>query len=264
MNAEQTSITTVSERIERLQAYDIGVSDVGRVRSLLTPRTEIEKPNRNSIVGEGVLNFMDGLSEQNKRDIQHAYLFATLAANKKYPSSKDGKEWYGIFIKVMIDCGFLPVQHFYDDLHVSEKTFRMEKMVLKVLSSAIAGVAVPGPTSAVMLKVAGETVSSLQTNDEPLKLFERNVRETGTGGFSAASCIQTTGGEVIVAMGTVRYISRETPTKVLFVDWDSSKVSLYKGECHMTKVPSVVEVTRELIIQRLGDRAIQKVMEWDI
>lgn len=264
MNAEKTSIATISERVERLQAYDIGVSEVGRIRGLLTPRTEIEKPARNSIVGEGVLSFMDGMSEQNKRDIQHAYLFATLAANKKYPASKDGKEWYEIFIKVMIDCGFLPVQHFYDDLHVSEKSFRMEKIVLKVLSSVLAGVAVPGPASALMLKVAGETVSSLQTNGEPLKLFERNVRETGTGGFSAASCTQTAGGEVIVALGTVRYISRGAPTQVLFVDWDSSKVSLYKGECHMVKVPSVVEVTRELIIQRLGDRAIQKIMAWDI
>lgn len=67
-----------------------------------------------------------------------------------------------------------------------------------------------------------------------------------------------------MALGAVRFIKRTNQTKVLFVDWDSSSVDLYRGECHMTMVPTIISATREMIVAKLGERAKQKIDEYEI
>jgi len=269
MSVQSNPVVTLSDRLERLNEYDVSADNI-----VIAPRTlsigsvpfsgEIEKPDRASIVGDGVVSFVSGMSEQNKTDIQHTYLFASLVANKKYPRDEQGKEWYQLFLQVMQDSGWTILQKYYDTVSASGKSFKMDQLALKVLGSAVAAAAVPGPTSALMLKVAGDALAALQASDKPLQLFDQNIKESGAGGFGLATCNESEHGEVIMALGSVRFIKRTNQTKVLFVDWDSSSVDLYKGESHMTMVPAIVARTRATIIAKLGDRAQTKIDEYEI
>ncbi|MGZ7457254.1 hypothetical protein ACXPVS_10725 [Pseudomonas sp. Ma2-10] len=268
MNVESNSVVTLSDRLERLNAYDVAPDNVviaprGMAIKSVQINTDIEQPDRASIVGDGVLSFVSGMSEQNKTDIQHTYLFASLVANKKYPRDDQGKEWYQYFLQVMQDSGWTILQRYYDTVAASGKSFKMDQLVLKILGSAVAA-AVPGPTSALMLKVAGDALAALQASDKPLQVFDQNIKDSGTGGFGVASCIESQHGEVILALGAVRFIKHVNQTKVLFVDWDASSVDLYKGECHMTMVPSIVARTRATIIAKLGGRALTKIDEYEL
>ncbi|SFW75537.1 MULTISPECIES: hypothetical protein [Pseudomonas] len=269
MNVKYDSVVTLSDRLERLNAYDVEPEAFE-----LSPRTFIvrpdetagspEKPDRASIVGDGILAFVSGMSEQNQADIQHSYLFASLVASKRYPRDDQGKEWYQLFLHVLQDCGWTILQKYYDAVAASGKSFTMDQLVLKILGSAVTAAAVPGPASLLMLKVASDAIAALQSRDKPLRVFDRNVQESGTGGFGVAACHETPHGEVIMALGAVRFIKRTNQTQVLFVNWDSSSVDLYRGESHMTMVPSVINRTRAIIIEKLGDRAQKKIEAYEL
>jgi len=66
-----------------------------------------------------------------------------------------------------------------------------------------------------LLKVAGDAMASLQSSDKPLKVFDQNIKDKGTGGFAVGSCLETDGQEVILTLGSVRFINRTNQTKVL-------------------------------------------------
>ncbi|MFJ4194068.1 hypothetical protein [Pseudomonas sp. NPDC089534] len=260
------TVVTIADRLERLNAYDVTPQDITlapRSFNRLTP-FNIEVPDRASVVGDAILAFVSGMSEQNRADVLNTYLFASLAANKKYPLESQGKEWYQTFLTVMQDAGWIILKKYYDSTSASGKSFKMDQLALTILGSALAAAAVPGPTSALLLKVATDAMASLQANDKPLQVFDRNIQDKGTGGFAVGSCLETEGKEVILTLGAVRFINRVNQTKVLFVNWDSSSVDLYRGESSMTMVPAIIEKTRDIIAGKLGDRAVKQISEWEI
>lgn len=262
MSNDVFAVDTFPDRVERLSQYDISPVETVSARPLALPTFDELKPDRASVVGDGVLAFVSGMSSQNQQDIQHSYLFATLAANKKFPGDKQRKERYFFFLQVMQDYGWLILKDYYDSTSASGQSFKMDQLALQILASVLATVAVPGPSSALMLKVAGDAIKALQSTEKPLQLFERNVKDSGTGGFGLASCIENPGGEVIMALGVVNFTNKSNQTRVLFVDWNSGSVDLYRGECYMTMVPTIVNKTRDMVAQKLGDRAALKIAEY--
>ena len=65
-------------------------------------------------------------------------------------------------------------------------------------------------------------------------------------------------------MGTVRFIRKNAATKVMFVEWDSRDVKLYRGESVFRKVPVIVEQVRDDILKRLGVNAKTKITNYPI
>ena len=135
--------------------------------------------------------------------------------------------------------------------------------MLEILGSVIAGVAVPGPTTALMLKVAGDAIAALQKRDTALTVYERNLLNNGVGGVTAAACTEVNG-EAIMAMGAVRFLRRNTSTKVLFVDVDVRNVKLYRGETVFAKNTLVADAARDTIRKKLGLNAVSKIEEYEI
>ncbi|MCE6979463.1 hypothetical protein EI534_19210 [Pseudomonas frederiksbergensis] len=252
---------TVADCIHRLQTYELDSPSIIRPRSFFVP--VIEEPAKGAIVGEGILSFTGNLSEQNREDVQHAFLFASLVANKRYPLESQGKEWYQLFVQVMTDAGWLPTQKYYNDISIGGNTVRMDQLVLEILGGVVAGLAVPGSTSALMLKVAGDAITALKKRETALTLYERNMLEHGVGGMAAGTCTEVNG-EVTMALGTVRFIRNNTATQVLFMDWDSREVKLYRGDSVFRKVPSIVEQTRATILGKLGLNAKTKIEDYEI
>jgi hypothetical protein len=261
MNVNNVENCSVVECINRLESYELDGAEVMRPRSFSVP--VIDELSKGSIVGEGILSFTGNLSEQNREDVQHAFLFASLVANKKFPHEYQGKEWYNQFLEVMTNAGWLPTDQYYNDMNISGNTVRMDQLVLEILGSVVAGLAVPGSASVLMLKVAGDAITALKKRETALTLYERNMLEHGVGGMAAGTCTEVNG-EVTMALGTVRFIRKNTATQVLFMDWDSRDVKLYRGHSVFRKVPSIVEQTRGTILTKLGLNAKTKIEDYDI
>lgn len=152
----------ISQCIKEIEECEIDNQSIIRPRSLMVVGDEVEAPSKGSIVGEGTLGFSGKLTAENRSDAQNAFLFATLAANKQYPEEHQGKEWYLRFREVMTMTGWVPVSKYYGDLDIAGNSVRMDKLVLEILGSVVAGIALPGPASALMLKVAGDALAALQ------------------------------------------------------------------------------------------------------
>ncbi|EZP28507.1 hypothetical protein [Pseudomonas sp. RIT288] len=263
MHNQIVSESYISSCINAIEACDVGDAPVIRPRGLLAIGEEIEAPSKGSIVGEATLGFSGKLSDQNKSDAQNALLFATRAANKQYPEEHQGREWYLRFREVMTLAGWTPIHNFYSNLGVEGTSVRMDKLVLEILGSVLANVALPGLTSVLMLKVAGDAISALQKRDTAaLTVYERNLLDHGVGGVSTGACVELDG-EAIMALGTVRFLRKNTSTKVMFVDVDVRNVSLYRGETLFAKNTDVANAVRESIKKKLFG-VIDQIEEIDI
>lgn len=241
----------IASCIKAIEECEIDDQLVIRPRALMAVGDDVEAPSKGSVVGEGSLGFAGGISAQNRSDAENAFLFATLAANKQYPAEEQGKEWYLRFREVMTQAGWTPVTKYYSDLDVAGTSVRMDKLVLEILGSVIAGAALPGPATALMLKVAGDAIAALQKRDTAaLTAYERNLLQHGVGGISAGACVEVNG-EAIMALGTVRFRRKNTSTKVLFVDVDVRNVSLYRGETVFVKNTLKADLVRENIKNKL-------------
>ncbi|RIJ07644.1 hypothetical protein DXT77_23535 [Pseudomonas sp. 91RF] len=263
MNSQVIVDRYIATCVENINEYELDDLTYIRSRSFAMSGMAVEEPSKAAIVGEGVLAFTGELTGNNKSDAQNAFLFATLVANKKFPEEDQGKEWYQLFRQVMTDSGWTPVSKYYNNLHVAGNTVRMDKLVLEILGSVIAGIALPGTSSALMLKVAGDAVAALQKRDTALTLYERNLLDNGVGGMAAAACTEVAG-EAIMAVGAVRFKRKNTSTKVLFVDVDIRNVNLYRGETVFARNSLVADATRESIKNKLGSRAVEKIDEYEI
>lgn len=262
MSNQVLSECYISACVESLSEYDLGDAVALRPRVMFSVDDTVEEPSKASIVGEGVLSFSSGISGENRSDAQNAFLYASLVANKLFPEENQGKEWYMQFRDVMTKAGWTPTSKYYNDLHVSGTSVRMDKLVLEILGSVVAGLALPGPTTALMLKVAGDAIAALQKRETELTLYERNLLNHGVGGITAGACTENDG-VATMALGAVRFLRKNTSTQVLFVDVDTRDVNLYRGETVFEKNDLLAKATREVIATKLIAHA-GKIADYDI
>lgn len=252
----------VDKCLSDIQQYDVGDMPAIRSRSFSSGDTVVV-PEKASIVGEGILTFTGYLSEVNRTDAQNAYLFASLVANKKYPREDQGQDWYLLFRDVMNKAGWSSTSIYYNNLEVGGTSVRMDKLVLEILGSVISGLALPGPTSALMLKVATDAIAALSKRETALTLYERNLLNNGVGGISTGACTEVNG-VPLMAVGAVRFQRRNTSDKVLFVDVDVRNVKMYRGETVFEKNTDTANATRDYIRTKLGLNALSKIEEFEI
>ncbi|WP_434767588.1 hypothetical protein [Pseudomonas triticicola] len=262
MNNQIVSQRYIDACIKSIKQYELDDAPIIRSRNLVLPGDEIEAPAKGSIVGEGIISFSGNITGVNRTDAQNAFLYASLVANKQYPLDNQGKEWYMLFREVMRKVGWSAISWEYNDLQVSGTSVRMDKLVLEILGTIVAGLAVPGPSTALMLKVAGEAIAALKERQTALTVYERNLLQNGVGGVTAGACADVNG-TTVFAIGAVRFARRNSSTKVLFVDVDVRNVDLYRGETVFEKNDFVAAATRDLIAQKLVAH-LAKTVDYDI
>lgn len=253
----------VSSCLKALESYHAAGSQAKSVRGFMSPESDIEAPGKAAVIGEAIISFSGNLGTENRTDAQNAFFHATLIATRDHPGEDQGEEWYAKFCDVMRNTGWMPISKYYKRLETEGNSVRMDKLVLEILGSAITAAALPGPTSALMLKVAGDAVAALKKRDTALTLYERNLLDHGVGGMAAGACSEVNG-EAKMSIGVVRFKRRNRSDKVLFVDVDVRDVKLYRGESVFVKNDVVAKATRSMIESYITANALSKLAEYQI
>lgn len=217
-----------------------------------------------AVVEGNLLSFAKGVSRQSKEDVMNSFLFATLAAKKKYNPETEGQQWYGHFNAALKSVGWLSTNWSYARYRSTQQRLSMDQVGLEILGSAIAAAALPGPASAAMLKVAADAVKALMTKEEPLRLFERQTKMHRGGNFRIGACDESADGTVTVALGAVNFLADSAVTNVLFWEWNSTEISTYRGEDCMVLNTSLYAKVRKKIEDRLVKEAESAIDEFDI
>ena len=263
MYSKQINDAYVASCVTAINEYHAESRRSQVARGFMAADVDVEAPNKAAVVGEAIISFTGKLSKENRADAQNAFLHASMLASEKYPGEGEVREWYQRFREVMGSTGWVEVKSYHNDLQVNGTSVRMDELVLDILKSTIVGLALPGPATALMLKVAGDAVSALQKRKTALTLYESNLLDQGVGGMAAGACTEIDG-DVTLSLGVVRFKRRNTSDKVIFVDVDVRKVGLYRGEVTFVKNDLVVNATRPIVEKFIVDKALGKIAEYQI
>lgn len=251
------NITTLSksERLEKLQAF--------HHQNVVGPRILGNEEATATVVANGLLTFTKGVSRAFRQDVKNAYLYATMAADKKHGSYAAGEDWYKTFCQVMALAGWVAKETSYRAHTTQEKHLSMEKVAIEILRGAIISAAMGPAGTLEALDAAYKAVAVVAKDDAALKLFDRSAKTDSGANFGIGSVVEEDG-DVCVALGMVQYTGHETKTSVLFTNWDSSSLNIYQAKTVFWMDENGVEDARDLIRASIAEARQRKMAELSI
>lgn len=229
----------------------------------MNDNTEILSTNTAAVLEQSLMAFGAGMSLQSRQDVKNSYQFASLVASKLYDQEGQGEAWFKQFLKVMQDCGWVTARRSYEREHTSSQTLTVAAITSKALG-AVGTAFFGGAVGAALSKLVGNALEKLQESAEAQKLFDRNVKNTGTVNIGLASCIETSEGEVVLAMGCVHSDTTAHNLDVFVLEWSNSAEQFYTGTAALSFNKSVYERVRATVEDKLGERSIVNVLDYEI
>lgn len=230
-----------------------------------TARTDLIDPASGAVVGQAVLGFVAGMSQQAREDVLDTFTYATLAADKRYNVVTDNGEWYKTFRSAMTRAlNWAPQDIAFVSHSSRERVLTMDKIGLELIASSIAAVGTGGAAGPLMLQIAGDAVEALKQGDEPVRLFNSRTKKPGGARFMVGGCNQSADGVITLAVGAVEAKTRINVTNVLFVNWNSVAVDLNKSADVFIFNQSLYAHRRELVRQKLLEASDAAFMEFPI
>ena len=179
------------------------------------------------VVDSNLLAFTPGTSAEVIADVNGCMLFATLVANKAFNPERQNTEWFAKYNEVLSYLGWAPSELKYHQAGNDSQTLSMDRIVLDMLKTALVAAALPGPTSAIMITTATRMIETLRTNDQPLRLFDRQSKSQQGAHFRVGTCDESDEGVVNMVVSSVNFRSGNTTVSVLFTRWGSGQADVY-------------------------------------
>ncbi|WP_426119149.1 hypothetical protein [Pseudomonas sp. DSP3-2-2] len=250
----------IESRISESRAF-IDSCELGSCKHTALMRDD-EKSAQALVINDTIVSLVAGMSAANKAVVKDCMLFASLNADKTFPEG--GVQWFNQYKTVMAYCGWTSQSAELSDYKSANSRFTMEQEGLKILSSAITAMALPGPTSLLLLKVAKDAVEVLQSSEKPLRLFENSSKTAKGAKFVIGSAVESQDNELAMALGAMDFATSINVTNVLFWEWNSASVSIKRAENHLILNQRHFEGIAETLREKLTENARKAVLEFDI
>lgn len=229
----------------------------------MSENTEILSTNTAAVVEQSLMAFGAGMSLQSRTDVKNAYHFASLVASKLYDQEGQGEAWFKQFLKVMQDCGWVTARRSYERESASTQALTIAAITSKAIGAM--GTAILGGAPGELLsKLAGDAMEKLGLVAEAQKLFDRNVKNRSTANIGLASCIETSEGEVVLAMGCVHTNTSKHDLDLFVLEWNCTAEAFYTGTAALSFNKSLYERVRSTIEDKLGERSMANVLDYEI
>lgn len=265
MNDTFDSRENPAERISFVRGLDLDTAaPVAMSRARMTRALDLDPKNdEGAVVANTILGFVAGMSRENKDAVKKTVLLAVLVADNAFGLERGGENWFNKFYSVMNGLGWAPEHWDYAQYRTTDQRFTMEQVGLKILGSAIAAMAGPGPAAMVLAKVAKDAIETLQVSNGPVELFKRHTRDYDKGNFCIGSCIESRG-EVYFALGALRCSLRINTVDVLFTEWHHSAINISRGEAAWILDQEEYSFHREAIVGKLREKAQRDIASYPI
>ncbi|MHA6197554.1 hypothetical protein ACX3YG_24675 [Pseudomonas wadenswilerensis] len=217
-----------------------------------------------AVVESSLLAFGAGMSAQNRQDAKNSYLFASLVANKRHNQLTLSEAWFDYFLEAMSDCGWTIAQRTYQKESNTGQSLTLANVAVKAVQIAAGSLLQGGPLVQALSLLAENAIAGLGKDDQALTVFKRNLYQQSNVMVGVASCIETRDGEVVMALGAIQRTVRREDVDVLLFDWDSNTSATYRSTAALSLNSQVYARTRDIVEQRLGDRAVSRIMDYEI
>ncbi|MFJ5298315.1 hypothetical protein ACIQAL_17490 [Pseudomonas sp. NPDC088368] len=219
-----------------------------------------------AVVGQGVIGFVAGMSQQAREDVLDTFTYATLAADKRHDIKSEKGEWYKTFREVMVKAlNWAPQDSAFVSSSSSERVITMGKLGVDLVATTLAAAATGGVSGAAMLQAAGNAVEALKDNDEPIRLFNRRTHKPGVGSrFMVGGCTESEDGVIALAVGAIEAKTEASEGNFLFVNWNAVSVEMNRSADVFVFHQSIYAQRRENVRQKLLEASDAAFLEFAI
>lgn len=187
--------------------------------------TPPDKPSAALIKGQ-VTAFSGGLTGQDKQDVEYITLAAQLNSDVKVTDNQSlqgMQDWFKNYTSVMSNLGWI-MSFDWEHYKASSAGLSMDEVVLEVLA------AVASENGAAIAKAAMDAMKKLPKDDGRLKLFDSSSTSDTAGKFLLGTCEKAADGSISMAYGAFAMDYQTRDVTVLWFNWQSSDVNIYKDQ----------------------------------
>jgi len=224
---------------------------------------ELDKAPSAAVVANGLLSFVKGVSKRTRRDVQNAYLYATMIADQKHGGHGEGEKWYIAFCQVMTMAGWVVQHNSFRAFNATERHFSMDKIALEILKGTVITAAMGASGAVGVMQSAREALDAIKTDKEAVHLFDRSAMKDRGANFGIGSVVEEDD-NVCMALGLVQYKGKASSTTVLFSTWDSADLEIYQANTVFWMDDEAVEDSRDAIRELIKEIRTRKLKEFSL
>ena len=206
--------------------------------------------------GNNVFVVPDNMSSENINAAKECHVFANQAATAEHHPVSETEQWFGMYIEVMQQCGWLPIS--YELIRVTESDIKLDlsNLLGKGLKAAAGFAAGAVGAGAAALDMGKAVVNTLADSEAAVELVSHGASETDRTGLSVAQCHQSGNGEVVMLLSAVK--TDATPKgggNYLLFQWSSTGSTNSTASAALTFHRSLYEANKDILVERVHANA---------
>ncbi len=204
-----------------------------------------------------IISFVAGISENRQRYTLKSVLLAQLAADNKFDRAAKTEDWYKYYNDVLEHIGWVTQAQRWKTYDAHGKDLDVDKAVLEILTA----VATQNELAAITAAING--AKSLADGDGRITLFDHFVANAEAGAFQLGAASEQ-GGAVALRLGSFRYTSKSTITKVLWFKFSTRDTKLDYSQQEITLTAALYDAVRTTVETKLKDQADKFLADLDV
>ena len=244
-----------SDFVESLSLVDIRVADDTAGLELVGIKKPTDQPmpdtaDLKAAVNAGsILSFVDGLDDMARQDVLYSTQLAQRAANSKFDRFSEIRHWYGCYLDVLQNLGWVGEQFAFTEYREDEGEMKMDAAAIKI----IAAIATQNQLAIIMESL--KALESLQNDDKQIQLFDFHSSAQLSGNFQIGAVQQSANGALAVALGAFYFKANDNRRKFLFFSWGKQSVNFWTAAQKMTLNRSYYDLVRDDVKGKLASDA---------
>lgn len=206
------------------EARMLAVRPRGAARGAAPLTAVTDRPSAALIKGQ-VTAFSGNLSGQDKQDVEYTTLAAQLNSDVVVPDNQSFEQmqaWFANYSKVMSNLGWV-MSFNWEKYQAGSQGLSVDAVILQVLA------AVASENGAAIAKAALDAIGKLPQEGGRIKLFNNSTMGDRAGKFLLGVAAKENEA-ISLAFGAFAMDYKTRDTTVLWFNWKSSDVSIYKDQ----------------------------------
>lgn len=207
--------------------------------------------NQAAIVGSEIVSFVQGVTEERRRDVVNTTLLAQLAADKRVGDQTNLFAWYDAYFDVLTNTGWVvQTKQFVDHAETSENLHAHEA-ILSVATSLLG----PGTAALQVIQTTLDALAKMDPDSPWITLFNRESQHASSARFQVTLAEQDDDDQFLVTLMAFALTAQASLTQLLFFKFRSNEVKLRQSSGRLSVNETVLDAVRELIENKLGEHS---------
>ncbi|MGE0705408.1 MAG: hypothetical protein AB7P22_15885 [Vicinamibacterales bacterium] len=179
-----------------------------------TEATEVFIGARNQalVVGSGLFSFARGVTPEIREAISDSALLAQLVANKRQAMDASPMEWYGEYLGVLQNIGWVIQGGGWNDYSTKGSAVEVHQKIIEVLTVALG----PSVAATAIVKSALDALQAMAPDSSWLTIFSRESQKAKMARFQIGLVEANEEADVFVSMLACLIEAKSSITQVLF------------------------------------------------